>query len=77
MSVSQGGGVVSGLDPVNPAGKAECGEGLGIVAPVTIRAAETISEELVLARIQWDTRETVGVPELAGAELGAAAGVRA
>ena len=50
-------------------------EGLGIASPTTKRATETISEEPWLARIPWDTRETVGVPGLAGAELAAAARV--
>ena len=37
-------------------------EGLGVASQTTKRATETISEEPWLARIPWDTRETVGVP---------------
>ena len=60
----------------NPPARPNAAEGLGTASPATKRAAETICEEARLARIQWDTRETVGVLELAEAELGAATGVR-
>ena len=51
-------------------------EGLGIVAPATIWAAETTYAKHRLARIQRNMREAVGWSELAGAELTAAAGAR-
>ena len=51
-------------------------ERVGFVAPATIWAAEATYAKPRLARIQWDTRETVGWSELAGAKLAAAAGVR-
>ena len=58
------------------AGEPDAAEGLGLVAPATIPAAETTYAKPRLARILWDTREIVGWSELAGAELTAAAGAR-
>ena len=55
-------------------GEPDAVEGLGFIAPVTIRAAETTYAKPRLTRIQWDTRETMGWLELAGAKLAAAAG---
>ena len=49
-------------------------EGLGIVTPATIWAAETTGEEPALVRVIWRKWERRGWPGLAGAELGAAAG---
>ena len=54
----------------------DAAEGLGIASPATKWAAETIPEELVLARIQWSSREAAGTAELARAKLAAVAGVR-
>ena len=51
-------------------------ERVGFVAPATIWAAEATYAKPRLARILWDTRETVGWSELAGAKLVAVAGVR-
>ena len=51
-------------------------EGLGIVTPATIWAAETTGEEPALVRVIWSKRERRGWPELVGNELEAAAGVR-
>ena len=59
------------------AGEPDTAEGLGIAAPATIRAVELIYTMPRLARIQWDTREAAGRPELAGIRLEAAAGARA
>ena len=50
-------------------------KGLGIIAPATIWAVETTGEEPALVRFIWSKWERRGRPELAGAELGAAAGV--
>ena len=36
------------------------------MSPATKWAAETIPEELVLARIQWSSREAAGAAEAAG-----------
>ena len=58
------------------AGEPDMAEGLGFIALATIRAAEATYAKPRLARIQWDTRETVGWSELAGAKLAAAAGAR-
>ena len=58
------------------AGEPDVAEGLRFISPVTIRAAETTYAKPRLARIQWDTRETVGWSELAGAKLAAAAEAR-
>ena len=49
---------------------------VGFVAPATIWAAEATYAKPRLARIQWDTRKTVGWSELAGARLAAVARVR-
>ena len=49
---------------------------VGFIAPATIWAAEATYAKPRLARIQWDTRKTVGWSELAGGKLAAAAGVR-
>ena len=51
-------------------------EGLGNCPPATVRAAETMNKELRLVYVCWSNREGAGVPELAGNELEAAAGVR-
>ena len=71
-------GEVKGVKPHRrlAASEAERGGGARDRVSDDQKAAETISEEPWLARIPWDTRETVGVPGLAGAELAAAAGAR-
>ena len=80
MSVSQG-GVKPLASRVKPAGdltpaRPDTAEGVGNVSPVTKWAAETISEELVLARIHWCPPFHRRWPKSTAATTWAAAGVR-